>query len=360
MKKLQKAFETSVNICFVSDEKYAKPLCTSLYSLLYNRDKTRNYDILILQDDIPGEAQEQIHALGKDEPGVSIRFINMRERKKFFPETANAYYTAAINYRLYLFDEMFTNYEKMLYFDCDMIFLEDVSKLYDTHLGEKEVAAVRAEDLRVLSQTRRAIFLDGMPYNVDNYRSDGLKMQYAEDYFNSGVLLLNLQKARQHITMSQVYELLTGHKYMFSDQDVLNMLFDGKVLPLDFCWNYTTFVAGHLQSGNIHSQTLHEFVVYYQPKVDVNTNKICGAEALVRWMHEGRLIPPVQFIPQLEREGSVCRLDYYVLEETCRFIRKRLDEGKKVPCISVNFSRRHLVIPISHCKIGVACRSVKG
>lgn len=75
-----------------------------------------------------------------------------------------------------------------------MIFLEDVSKLYDTHLGEKEVAAVRAEDLRVLSQTRRAIFLDGMPYNVDNYRSDGLKMQYAEDYFNSGVLLLNLQK----------------------------------------------------------------------------------------------------------------------------------------------------------------------
>ena len=84
MKKLQKAFETSVNICFVSDEKYAKPLCTSLYSLLYNRDKTRNYDILILQDDIPGEAQEQIYALGKDEPGVSIRFINMRERKSFF------------------------------------------------------------------------------------------------------------------------------------------------------------------------------------------------------------------------------------------------------------------------------------
>ncbi len=48
--------------------------------------------------------------------------------------------------------------KKMLYFDCDMIFLEDVSKLYDMHLGEKEVAAVRAEDFRVLSQTRRAIF----------------------------------------------------------------------------------------------------------------------------------------------------------------------------------------------------------
>ncbi len=95
-------------------------------------------------------------------------------------------------------------------------------------------------------------------------------------------------------------------------------------------------------SGFLSALEAHEFVVYYQPKVDVNTNKICGAEALVRWMHDGELIPPMRFIPQLEREGSVCKLDYYVLEETCRFIRKRLDEEKTVPCISVNFSRKHL------------------
>lgn len=95
-------------------------------------------------------------------------------------------------------------------------------------------------------------------------------------------------------------------------------------------------------SGFIPALESHEFVVYYQPKVDVNTKKICGAEALVRWVHEGKLIPPMRFIPQLEQEGSVCKLDYYVLEETCRFIRKRLDAGKSVPCISVNFSRKHL------------------
>lgn len=95
-------------------------------------------------------------------------------------------------------------------------------------------------------------------------------------------------------------------------------------------------------SGFIPALEAHEFIVYYQPKVDVNTHKICGAEALVRWLHEGQLIPPMRFIPQLEREGSVCKLDYYVLEESCRFIRKRLDEGRIVPCISVNFSRKHL------------------
>ena len=76
MKKLQKAFETSVNICFVSDEKYAKPLCTSLYSLLYNRDKTRNYDILILQDDIPARHKNKFMHWGKkSRESVSVLLI---------------------------------------------------------------------------------------------------------------------------------------------------------------------------------------------------------------------------------------------------------------------------------------------
>ncbi len=95
-------------------------------------------------------------------------------------------------------------------------------------------------------------------------------------------------------------------------------------------------------SGFQPAMEAHDFIVYYQPKVDIRTRKICGAEALVRWLHNGELIPPAKFIPQLEREGSICRLDYYVLEETCKFIRRRLDEGKSVPCISVNFSRKHL------------------
>ena len=54
---------------------------------------------------------------------------------------------------LYLFDEMFSNYDKMLYFDCDMIFLDDVSQLYDTDFCGKEAVAVRAEDFRVGSLT---------------------------------------------------------------------------------------------------------------------------------------------------------------------------------------------------------------
>ena len=85
-----------------------------------------------------------------------------------------------------------------------------------------------------------------------------------------------------------------------------------------------------------------EFLVYYQPKVNIMDGTLYGAEALVRWEQNGRMIPPMQFIPQLEKDGSICKLDYYVLEEVCRFLRKWIDEGHKPLCISVNFSRKHL------------------
>ena len=68
----------------------------------------------------------------------------------------------------------------------------------------------------------------------------------------------------------------------------------------------------------------------------------CGAEALIRWQHEGSLIPPVKFIPQLEQEGSICRLDYYVLEQVCHFLKEREENNQRNICISVNFSRKHL------------------
>jgi diguanylate cyclase (GGDEF)-like protein len=86
----------------------------------------------------------------------------------------------------------------------------------------------------------------------------------------------------------------------------------------------------------------HEFQPYYQPKYDINTNKICGAEALVRWIHpEKGLIPPLFFLPYFERCGFITELDYYVLECTCQNLRRWIDQGIKVVPVSCNFSRLH-------------------
>lgn len=85
-----------------------------------------------------------------------------------------------------------------------------------------------------------------------------------------------------------------------------------------------------------------EFQPYYQPKYDINTNKICGAEALVRWIHpEKGIIPPIFFLPYFERCGFITELDYYVFEKTCQNLRRWMDQGIKVVPISCNFSRLH-------------------
>lgn len=88
-----------------------------------------------------------------------------------------------------------------------------------------------------------------------------------------------------------------------------------------------------------------EFLVYYQPKVEVKGRKLAGAEALCRWMHNGRLVPPMEFIPVLEQGRDICKLDIYVLNTVCRDIRRWIDSGLNVVRVSVNLSRRHLSDP---------------
>ncbi|WP_303824044.1 bifunctional diguanylate cyclase/phosphodiesterase [Ruminococcus flavefaciens] len=85
-----------------------------------------------------------------------------------------------------------------------------------------------------------------------------------------------------------------------------------------------------------------EFLVYYQPKVDITKRRVVGAEALCRWFHNGRLVPPIDFIPVLEQGRDICKLDFYMLDSVCRDIRRWLDSGKNVVRVSVNLSRRHL------------------
>ncbi len=85
-----------------------------------------------------------------------------------------------------------------------------------------------------------------------------------------------------------------------------------------------------------------EFYAYYQPKVDVESGKVVGAEALCRWIHNGRMVMPMEFIPVLEMNKDICRLDFHMLEIVCRDIRRWMDEGRDVPRISVNLSRKHM------------------
>ncbi len=83
-----------------------------------------------------------------------------------------------------------------------------------------------------------------------------------------------------------------------------------------------------------------QFVAYYQPKFDLATEEIIGAEALVRWIHPQKgLICPDKFIPLFESNGFIVYLDCYIWEEVCKQIRNWIDNGHRPLPISVNLSR---------------------
>lgn len=86
-----------------------------------------------------------------------------------------------------------------------------------------------------------------------------------------------------------------------------------------------------------------EFLVYFQPKYDVDSEKIIGAEALVRWNHPVRgMLSPGLFVPVFEANGFITEVDLYVLDRVCELIEAWLEAGIPPVCISVNLSRIHL------------------
>ncbi len=88
------------------------------------------------------------------------------------------------------------------------------------------------------------------------------------------------------------------------------------------------------------------FVVYYQPQFSHSTGMLLGAEALVRWKHpEKGIISPGVFIPIFEKNGFITKLDLYVFEQVCAFLRKCLNKGLTAVPISTNFSRHDIYLP---------------
>ncbi len=85
-----------------------------------------------------------------------------------------------------------------------------------------------------------------------------------------------------------------------------------------------------------------EFEVYLQPKCDFATGEIRGAEALVRWNHDGHTVPPDEFIPLFERNGFILKLDMYILEEVAKVLSAWRVNNKPIVPLAVNFSRLHL------------------
>ena len=125
----------------------------------------------------------------------------------------------------------------------------------------------------------------------------------------------------------------------------------------DYSFNLKQMVTSHShESQNQHISQLyeerfadalanHEFVVWYQPKYDAITEKVVGAEALIRWQTPNGMIPPGEFLGVFEEDGLIQTLDEFVFREVCEQQQKWKSLQVPLIPISVNISRKSLFAP---------------
>lgn len=216
-----------IPIFFAIDDGYAPFLAAALNSAIKNSSKKRQYEAIILHQDLNEENIKRLSALATE--NFKIRFVSMGKGLESITDRMSNrlrcdYFTLTIYYRLFI-PVMFPEYDKGIYIDSDVILLGDLAELYDTDIGDNFIGA--CNDLSVLE----------VPPLVD-YMENAVGVNKNE-YINSGVLIMNLKKLREAEIDRHFLSLLNEYHFdcIAPDQDYINALCNGKIYYLGEEWD---------------------------------------------------------------------------------------------------------------------------
>lgn len=186
----------------------------------------------------------------------------------------------------------------------------------------------REEILKHVEQFTRMI------NDFNKYREDRYYLRVSLGVFcidNPFLSIMDMQD-RAALARKSDRPAMTGDLYrcvFYSDMERLEMV---RIKDMENRMNEA------LENGDFH--------VVLQPKIALDSGRVAGAEALVRWKdREKGLISPGEFVPFFEVNGFINKLDLYVFEKVCALIRKWLDQGLTPVPVSINLSRAHLRDP---------------
>ena len=211
----------AIPVFFATDDRYAPVLGAALHSMLLHT--ATPLEIFVLISDLTDENRDLLtRTVGGR---CALTFVDMRERIAPIADrlVLRDYYSAATYFRLFI-SELFPEYDKALYLDCDIILNGDVADLYATPLGDCLVAAV-PEDV----MARIDVF--------GRYVEEVLSVPRGE-YFNAGVLVMNLAAFRRERILDRFVDMLAIKRYRVTqDEDYLNVLCYGRTVLLPYEWN---------------------------------------------------------------------------------------------------------------------------
>lgn len=171
--------------------------------------------ICLVTEDIPQRMQEKLVRMGDGR--LEFEYVNLGGRLK--DVYTDPRYSEAASFRL-LMPELFPELDKVLYIDCDVIVRQDVGKLFaETDLGDNYLGVIYEAAIEGQAERWRALGCD------------------AERYFNSGFLLMNLKQMREDGISAKLLDACRVDWLEFPDQDALNQVCQGRVLPLSPVYN---------------------------------------------------------------------------------------------------------------------------
>lgn len=220
---------SAVNICMITDDNYIMPTSVAIHSMITNKGEEQ-YNFYIITSNLSEESEKKFKDF--EQNGVCVNIIREDAEKRFnglHNFRADSICVASLSALLkFIIPDLFPQLDRILYLDGDLVVKTDLRELYFTELEENYAAAV--------VDTSKMYWKSSFNSCVENY-------------FNSGVMLLNLKKMREdHISEVLIETKRNLADSSLMDQNVFNLVFDGKTKLLPIKYNFQSL--GLERAGN--------------------------------------------------------------------------------------------------------------
>lgn len=227
-----------IPIFFAVDDGYCPFLAVAIQSLIDNCSEEYTYLIKILHTDIKEENKKKIAKY--ERRNVDIEFVDLNYYIKKVKDKlyTRDYYSKTTYFRLFL-PNLYPQYDKALYLDSDIVILDDIAKLYNIDMGDNLVAAAPDDVIQTFPVFQTYV---EKVVGVADYRN----------YFNAGILLMNLHQLRRFKFQEKFLYLLDKIKFSVAqDQDYLNRMCKGRVKLFEKEWNRMPIANAGIKPENV-------------------------------------------------------------------------------------------------------------
>jgi lipopolysaccharide biosynthesis glycosyltransferase len=210
-----------IPIVFATDDNYVPLLSVAIQSIMENAKQDAEYRMFVLYETVSPENQETLLRQVSAFPAFKLEFIDVTPHFAGV-EFQNLEFSRATYYR-FMLPSIMGEYPYVIYLDCDLICLADIAEILDFDYSQYVLGAVRD----VVRES-----------DLDSHRScRTLGMENYLDYFNAGVLVVNIKAFLESVELQELFRMSEESYYRFPDQDILNIIFEGRVLLLPVRWN---------------------------------------------------------------------------------------------------------------------------